>query len=66
MFTCFLNKGDELRAATSSDGKSWVETKPMTLAWPADLTLGVEAVNSNSEPFQVTFEEFVVKPGAAK
>jgi regulation of enolase protein 1 (concanavalin A-like superfamily) len=59
-------QGNQISVATSPDSKTWEEAKPMTLAWPADLMLGVSAVNSNSEPLQATFEQFVVEDDPAK
>jgi regulation of enolase protein 1 (concanavalin A-like superfamily) len=54
-------KGSRIFGFTSKDGKSWTQLRPMDTKWPADLKVGVDAINSSNEPFSVRFEEFTFK-----
>ncbi len=51
-------KGNWLSATISADGKSWRRLRAVAGTWPARLKVGLAAINSNSEPFTVRFEEF--------
>jgi regulation of enolase protein 1 (concanavalin A-like superfamily) len=54
-------KGSSIHGSISFDGKTWKELKPIQTVWPANLKIGVTAVNSSSLPFTVNFEEFELK-----
>ncbi len=59
--TCYLRlerKGSRISGAISSDGTNWKKLKPIDTVWPEKLKLGLAAINSSSEPFTVTFEDF--------
>jgi regulation of enolase protein 1 (concanavalin A-like superfamily) len=51
-------KGSRIFGGISRDGKSWKVLKPIDTLWPAKLKVGLSAINSNSEPLTVKFEEF--------
>jgi regulation of enolase protein 1 (concanavalin A-like superfamily) len=61
-------RGSRIYGFTSKDGQHWSELKPIDTVWPAQLKVGVDAINSSNEPFKVRFEELVFKgkgPGGA-
>jgi regulation of enolase protein 1 (concanavalin A-like superfamily) len=53
-------KADKVVASYSHDGKEWTEAKEITVELPAEVTVGVAAINTSEEPFTVEFEEFKV------
>jgi regulation of enolase protein 1 (concanavalin A-like superfamily) len=58
---CYLRlerKGSRIFGSVSSDGSKWLRLKPIDTVWPANLKVGLTAINSSSEPFSVRFEEF--------
>ena len=54
-------RGSRIVGAVSADGKRWGTLKPIDTVWPPSVKVGVVAINSSSEPFTVTFEEFTVR-----
>ena len=44
----------------SLDGAKWKKLLPIDTLWPAQLKVGLAAINSNSEPLTVRFEEFAL------
>lgn len=58
---CYLRverKGSRIAGAISSDGSRWKTLKPIDTVWPADLKAGLFAINTNSNPFNVSFQDF--------
>jgi hypothetical protein len=53
-------QGSRISGAISYDGTNWRQLTPIDTLWPAQLKVGLEAVNSNSEPMTVRFEEFAL------
>jgi regulation of enolase protein 1 (concanavalin A-like superfamily) len=61
---CYLRmerKGSRISGALSFDGDKWKKLLPIDTLWPAQLKVGLSAINSNSEPMAVRFEEFSLK-----
>lgn len=56
-----VRKGVKISGFVSKDGKRWTALRPIDTVWPAELKIGVNAVNSSNEPFTVRFEEFSFK-----
>jgi WD40 repeat protein/regulation of enolase protein 1 (concanavalin A-like superfamily) len=56
-------RGDQLLGAVSEDGSKWYELKPIEVALPPKLKLGVDALSTSSRPFAPFFEEFQLKLG---
>jgi regulation of enolase protein 1 (concanavalin A-like superfamily) len=52
--------GDKLIASYSHDGKEWTEAKEITVDLPAELSVGVAAINTSEEAFTVEFDEYKV------
>ena len=42
----------------SPDGRDWDQLEPMEIEWPARLTVGLDAVNSCSDPMTVRFHDY--------
>jgi regulation of enolase protein 1 (concanavalin A-like superfamily)/predicted RNA-binding Zn-ribbon protein involved in translation (DUF1610 family) len=57
-------KGDKVIASYSHDGKEWTEAKEITVELPAELSVGVAAINTSAEPFTVEFDEYKVDGNA--
>ena len=58
---CYLRmerKGSRIAGAVSFDGNTWSKLKPIDTVWPAKLKVGLLAINTSSEPFTPSFEEF--------
>ena len=58
---CYLRlerKGSRILGAMSTDGSSWKALRPIDTIWRGKLRLGLSAINSNSEPLSVKFEEY--------
>src|SRR5947199_401510 len=53
-------KGNEVTASYSHDGKEWTAVKTLTVDLPAQLQVGVAAVNSSNREFVVEFDQFKV------
>jgi regulation of enolase protein 1 (concanavalin A-like superfamily) len=53
--------GNRIDGFSSTDGRDWTEAKPMNVAWPARVKVGLDAVNSAFSPFSVRFEEFSLR-----
>ncbi len=54
-------RGDNFYALASDDGIHWkTYDEPITVAFPAELRVGVVAVSSSDQPLRCTFEEFGV------
>jgi S1-C subfamily serine protease/regulation of enolase protein 1 (concanavalin A-like superfamily) len=61
---CYLRierKGSRIVGAISNDGSQWKELKPIDTVWPAKLKIGLAAITTSSEPFNVKFEQFELK-----
>jgi regulation of enolase protein 1 (concanavalin A-like superfamily) len=54
-------RGSRIYGFTSKDGKHWAQLKPIDTVWPSELKVGINAINSSNEPFQVRFEELTFK-----
>jgi hypothetical protein len=54
-------RGSRIYGFTSKDGKHWAQLKPIDTVWPSQLKVGINAINSGNEPFQVRFEELTSK-----
>jgi regulation of enolase protein 1 (concanavalin A-like superfamily) len=54
-------KGSRILGAVSTDGTNWKNLQPIDTVWPANLKVGLAAINSSSETFAVRFEEFTLK-----
>lgn len=52
--------GDKLIASYSHDGKEWTEAKEITVNFPAELSVGIAAINTSEEAFTVEFDEYKV------
>jgi RNA polymerase sigma factor (sigma-70 family) len=52
--------GDKLSASYSHDGKDWTEAKEITVDLPAELSIGIAAINTSEEAFTVEFDEYKV------
>jgi RNA polymerase sigma factor (sigma-70 family) len=52
--------GNKLIASYSHDGKEWTEAKEITVDLPAELSVGVAAINTSEEAFTVEFDEYKV------
>jgi regulation of enolase protein 1 (concanavalin A-like superfamily) len=65
LYLRMLRKGSRISGGVSPDGKKWHVLKPIDTVWPAKLKVGLTAINSSSEPFTVTFEEFSLKTRGA-
>lgn len=50
--------GEKLTTWISHDGKDWIETAVLPAKLPETVRIGVEAINSSSDPFTVEFEGF--------
>lgn len=58
---CWLRmerKGSRISGLISYDGKTGTKLKPIDTVWPAKLKVGVHAINTASEAFAPSFEEF--------
>jgi regulation of enolase protein 1 (concanavalin A-like superfamily) len=53
-------KADKVVASYSHDGKEWTEAKEITVELPAEVSVGVAAINTSEKPLTVEFEEFKV------
>jgi tetratricopeptide (TPR) repeat protein/predicted Ser/Thr protein kinase len=68
-------RGNQVFGAVAQGGGPWLPYPPFQVTFPAQLHLGVAAVNTSTEPFQARFEDFRItspvpaagaaKPGAA-
>jgi regulation of enolase protein 1 (concanavalin A-like superfamily) len=61
---CYLRlerKGSRIRGASSSNGTTWKQLKPIDTVWPSKLKVGLIAISTSSEPFSVKFEQFDLK-----
>ncbi len=54
-------RGSRISGFVSKDGKHWTALKPIDTVWPAELKVGLNAINSSDAPFTVKFEEFTLK-----
>ena len=57
---CYLRmerKGSRISGALSLDGSKWKQLLPIDTLWPAQLKIGLSAINSSSAPMAVRFEE---------
>jgi len=54
-------RGSRIYGFTSKDGQHWAQLRPIDTKWPAQLKVGVDAINSGNEPFTVRFEDFTFK-----
>jgi regulation of enolase protein 1 (concanavalin A-like superfamily) len=64
---CYLKmerKESRISGAISYDGTKWTNLKPIDTVWPAALKVGVLAINTSSEPFNPSFEEYSLKTKA--
>jgi regulation of enolase protein 1 (concanavalin A-like superfamily) len=64
---CFVRvqrRGSRIFGFISFDGVNWNQLQPINTVWPAKLKVGLAAVNSNNQPFTVTFEEFKLESKA--
>jgi S1-C subfamily serine protease/regulation of enolase protein 1 (concanavalin A-like superfamily) len=62
--TCYLRlerKGSRILGAISSDGDRWKQLQPIDTIWPLRLKVGLTAINSSTETFSTTFEEFTLR-----
>jgi regulation of enolase protein 1 (concanavalin A-like superfamily) len=53
-------RGGIVRASLSDDGKEWPLVKELRVDFPKKLKVGVAAISTSAEPFNVEFEEFKV------
>lgn len=51
-------RGNQVRAAVSGDGVNWIETDPVTVQFPEKIEVGVDAINTSKQPFNVEFTGF--------
>jgi regulation of enolase protein 1 (concanavalin A-like superfamily) len=51
-------QGNQIRAAVSNDGVKWVEATPITVQFPQKIKVGVDAINTSKQRFNVEFAEF--------
>jgi regulation of enolase protein 1 (concanavalin A-like superfamily) len=56
-------RDDVIYGAVSQDGNSWHEMKPISVALPSHVMVGVVAVNSSDEKFIAQFEGYKLSPG---
>ena len=67
---CWLRmerKGGTIIGSVSFDGGVWKELKPMQIAWPAKLKLGLQATTTSSLlPWTVSFENYALKAAKVK
>jgi regulation of enolase protein 1 (concanavalin A-like superfamily) len=60
-------RGSQVEAHVSQDGTSWQEMQAKTVEWPAELQVGVAAVNTATESFAPRFSEYkLVREGSEK
>jgi regulation of enolase protein 1 (concanavalin A-like superfamily) len=59
-------RGNRILGYTSKDGKNWARLDPIETSWGPKLKVGLDAVNSGNEPFQVRFENFEFSEGRGK
>ena len=59
-------RGGQVLAATSRDGTTWNELKPITVELADDLKVGVAAVNTSAAPWEAKLEGFVLEGGGAR
>ncbi len=59
-------RGGRVNAWVSLEGRNWQALKPIDVNWPPRVKVGISAINSNSEPFSLSFEEFSVKGPSIK
>jgi regulation of enolase protein 1 (concanavalin A-like superfamily) len=57
-------KGDKVIASYSHDNKEWTEAKEITVDLPAELSVGVAAINTSAEALTVEFDEYRVEGNA--
>lgn len=58
---CWLRmerRGSRINGAVSFDGTTWTKLKPIDTVWPKKLKVGLLAINTSSEPFTPSFEQF--------
>jgi regulation of enolase protein 1 (concanavalin A-like superfamily) len=58
---CWLRmerRGSRINGAISYDGTTWTKLKPIDTVWPKKLKVGLLAINTSSEPFTPSFEQF--------
>lgn len=63
---CYLKierTGSKIVASLSYDGKAWKSLKPVDTLWPAKIKIGLTAITTSSEPFDVSFDSFELKQG---
>jgi regulation of enolase protein 1 (concanavalin A-like superfamily) len=58
-------RGSRIFGFTSKDGQHWAQLHPIDTVWPAELKVGINAINSSDAPFTVRFEELSIKTGRA-
>ncbi len=62
-YLTLARRGSRLFGLISKDGQHWTQLKPIDTVWPADLKVGLVAINSSNEPFSVRFEDLSFKTG---
>jgi regulation of enolase protein 1 (concanavalin A-like superfamily) len=50
--------GSKIVASMSYDGKAWKSLKPVDALWPAKIKVGLTAITTSSQPFEVSFDSF--------
>jgi regulation of enolase protein 1 (concanavalin A-like superfamily) len=53
-------RGGTVKASLSDDGKEWSFVKELRVDFPKKLKVGVAAISTSAEPFQVEFDELKV------
>jgi regulation of enolase protein 1 (concanavalin A-like superfamily) len=54
-------RGTKLSGEVSKDGKRWTLLEPIQTSWPAQIRVGLNALNTSDTRFLVRFEEFTLK-----
>ena len=54
-------RGNQFRAAFSTDGRQWTPLEPLQAPLPAKVRIGVAAVNAARQPLSLRYEEFRVQ-----
>jgi regulation of enolase protein 1 (concanavalin A-like superfamily) len=53
-------RGGKVLAAVSQDGVRWESLEPIAVEFPGRIRLGVDAINTSTEPFKAEFSEWEV------